>query len=529
MRRSNFANTPPGDFRIWGIVHVARWQMSDRGSRCGERAEMTRDLQCRNRHSAPHRWLGAAILVLLLAAPPMARSAPAGALETATVMAPLDMRFSDQARNDFRRQLQTAKAIGVRGVAVDVWWGVVAANGDNQWDWSYYDSLFDDVERAGLHLVPVMSFHKCGGNVGDTCNIPIPSWIWGEYTSEQPGRSQFDLMYKSEQDNFNGETVAIWKDDWVVPKYQRFMQEFQAHFAAKKAIIDEISIGTGPAGELRYPSYNSHDRGSGWPNRGFFQAYSDPARADFRAWVLARYGNLAGVNRAWSTSLNSADEIGPPDDGTAADGRASTFVQLDDFRGIPYGKDFIDWYNGALVEHGRRILETAHESFGAAFAAIPLGIKIPGVHWQMAATASHPRITEIAAGQIRTSVDYTGGTSGHGYGATVAMVHRFHNVRAVNLHFTALEMDNCEDTRTCQIDASQAKALVFWVAQAADADQVTIKGENALAGGVTSDHGWDNIENAFKWASYNGLTVLRIGEVTDNPVGRTRYQRLIAQ
>src|SRR5712671_2735791 len=88
------------------------------GSRCGERAEMTRNLQCRSRHSAPHRWLGAAILVLLLAAPPMARSAQAGALETANVMVPLDMRFNDQARNDFRRQLQTAKAIGIRAVAV---------------------------------------------------------------------------------------------------------------------------------------------------------------------------------------------------------------------------------------------------------------------------------------------------------------------------------------------------------------------------------------------------------------------------
>jgi hypothetical protein len=64
----------------------------------------------------------------------MARSAQAGALETANVMAPLDMRFNDQARNDFRRQLQTAKAIGVRAVAVEVGWGVVAANGDNQWD-----------------------------------------------------------------------------------------------------------------------------------------------------------------------------------------------------------------------------------------------------------------------------------------------------------------------------------------------------------------------------------------------------------
>jgi hypothetical protein len=93
----------------------------------------------------------------------MGRSAQAGALETANVMAPRDMRFNDQARNDFQRQLQTAKAIGVTAVAVDVWWGIVAANGDNHWDWSYYESLFDDIERAGLHIVPVMSFHKCGG------------------------------------------------------------------------------------------------------------------------------------------------------------------------------------------------------------------------------------------------------------------------------------------------------------------------------------------------------------------------------
>ena len=107
---------------------VGRCQVA--GSRCGERAEMTGDLQCRSRHSASHRWLGPAILALLLAAPPLARSAQGGALETANVMAPLDMRFNDQARNDFRRQLQTAKAIGIR--AVDVWWGVVGANGDNQ-------------------------------------------------------------------------------------------------------------------------------------------------------------------------------------------------------------------------------------------------------------------------------------------------------------------------------------------------------------------------------------------------------------
>jgi Glycosyl hydrolase family 14 len=134
MHRSYFSVTPPGKFLIWDIVHMAVGGYRVAGSMCGDRAEVTRHLQCRSRHSAPHRWLGAGILVLLLTVPPIPRSAQAGALETANVMAPLDMRFNDQARNDFRRQLQTAKAIGIRAVAVDVWWGVVAGSADDQWD-----------------------------------------------------------------------------------------------------------------------------------------------------------------------------------------------------------------------------------------------------------------------------------------------------------------------------------------------------------------------------------------------------------
>lgn len=33
------------------------------------------------------------------------------------------------------------------------------------------------VQGAGLEYHPVMSFHQCGGNVGDACNIPLPSWV----------------------------------------------------------------------------------------------------------------------------------------------------------------------------------------------------------------------------------------------------------------------------------------------------------------------------------------------------------------
>lgn len=33
------------------------------------------------------------------------------------------------------------------------------------------------VARAGLKVQAVMSFHAAGGNVGDTCKIPLPKWV----------------------------------------------------------------------------------------------------------------------------------------------------------------------------------------------------------------------------------------------------------------------------------------------------------------------------------------------------------------
>ena len=51
-----------------------------------------------------------------------------------------------------------------------------------------------------------------------------------------------------------------------------------------------------------------------------------------------------------------------------------------------------------------RVLLAADTAFGGAFSSIPLGMKIPGVHWQIKCTP-HPRIAEITAGLVRTSFD----------------------------------------------------------------------------------------------------------------------------
>ncbi len=55
---------------------------------------------------------------------------------------------------------------------------------------------------------------------------------------------------------------------------------------------------------------------------------------------------------------------------------------------------------------------------------------------------------------------------------------------------------------------------------------VELKGENALAGGVRYDYGWDQINDAFDTWGYLGLTVLRMQDVS-NGTGQQRYAQFI--
>ena len=466
------------------------------------------------------RWsaaLVAAALTLFFVgcAQPTARSAnlsravaTGNANFTANVMAPL--KVTDW--TTFDTQLQQAKDYGVDAVSCDVWWGDVEPS-DNSFDWSYYDTLFSHIAAKGLKIVPIFSFHQCGGNVGDTYTSLLPSWLWTKYTGSTLNGVTLDangLKYKSEQGNYSGETVQGWADTLVLNEYSDFASTYGSN-------VSEINVSLGPAGELRYPSYNSQDSGTGYPTRGALQMYSPLAVQDFQTKMVAKYGSLAGVNSAWGTTLTATSQIQPPSNPTS-------FFTSGDYKNITYGKDLIDWYNQSLVDHGKRLVNAVCAALGSNFSSAKIGYKVPGVHWAMT-NPSYPRAAEVAAGLVQTSIDLTADATGHGYQKIIGLANTFTTGgRGVVLHFTCLEMDD----ENYSPQYSQAKTLVFWVAQNAAAQGVMIKGENALSGGVTSDTGWDNIVNAFDYASYVGLTTLRIEDVVGG-TGQTRYMQFIAR
>jgi beta-amylase len=517
---------------------------------------------------------------------------------SANVMAPLHvMNYNDPNQfeiprdwDSFQKELAIAKSIGVNAVSVDVWWGDVERSGDDRFDWSYYRQIFQRIQNAGLRLIPILSFHQCGGNVGDTYTSVLPQWIWrsikGSYRED-------DLKYQSELGNYSEEYVSLWADDLVMPEYQEFMTAF-VKFCNRNhlsGVIDEIIIGCGPAGELRYPSYNGHDwiydrntasgfwekpdgegkillRGdrTNWPHRGAVQWYGTLPLQDFRAAMGRKYCyNLQKLKKAWGSygeQLNDFCDIEFPGSGTdhgypdAKVFKADALFASGDYYRTQYGRDLIEWYQHSLLEHGKRMIRLAKRVLkGRNFSRIPIGVKIPGIHWQIGTLGGGqpvaPRAAEIAAGMIHPGKNFASGfdlnaaaeANGHGYAGIIGICKA--PGRKINLHFTCLEMGDGEAGGMGETPKqySLAKTLVGWVACEAARQGVVIKGENALSGGLAWTNedfpgdwtdAWDHINEALERYPYSGITILRISDVTTvrNPqngktVGKDCYRELI--
>jgi beta-amylase len=228
------------------------------------------------------------------------------------------------------------------------------------------------------------------------------------------------------------------------------------------------------------------------------------------------FRGLAGVASRWGITLTSPDEIRAPGGdkpGSCDNKRAQGFVDRGDYYGTQYGRNFVDWYNQALVSHGERLLTAAHQAFDEPLATTPLGLKIAGVHWQMTCTKT-PRISEITAGLIQSTLDLrpeaTARAELFGYRNIMDMIARVQQKtgRTLVLHFTDLEMGNAIMCPIGQVggDTSLAQALVFWIAESAADRKLIHRGENALP----CVGNWDPIVNAFQYGGYSGLSLLRL-------------------
>ncbi|CAD6225686.1 unnamed protein product [Miscanthus lutarioriparius] len=231
-------------------------------------------------------------------------------------------------------QLRVLKAAGVDGVMVDCSWGNVEAHRPQEYNWTGYRRLFQMIRELKLKLQVVMSFHECGGNVGDDISIPLPHWVI------EIGRNNPDIYFTDRAGRLNTECLSwgidkerVLQGRTAVEVYFDFMRSFRVEFDEyfEDGIISEIEIGLGACGELRYPSYPAK-HGWKYPGIGEFQE------------IMSYYGLF-----------------------------------------------FLSWYSQTLVNHADRVLMLAR----LAFEGSNIAVKVSGVHWWYK-TASHA--AELTAG-----------------------------------------------------------------------------------------------------------------------------------
>ncbi|MCL7026070.1 hypothetical protein MKW94_017528 [Papaver nudicaule] len=371
------------------------------------------------------------------------------------VMMPLDsvnMNNGVNRKKAMNASLSALKSAGVEGIMMDVWWGLVERDGPGVYNWGGYIELMEMAKKHGLKVQAVMSFHQCGGNVGDSCTIPLPRWVTEEVDQDP------DLAYTDQWGRRNYEYISLGCDTLPVLKgrtpiqcYGDFMRSFRDQFKHLLGnTIVEIQVGMGPAGELRYPSYPEQDGTWRFPGIGAFQCYDK-----YMISSLQAAANAAGKSEWGSTGPRDAGEYNNwPED-------TPFFRREGGGWDSQYGEFFLTWYSQMLLDHGERIVSSAKSIFETI--GVTISVKVAGIHWHYGTRSHAP---ELTAGYYNTRFH-------DGYRPIAQMLARHGAV----FNFTCIEMRDHEQPQDAQCAPEK---LVKQVALAAREFGVPLAGENAL-------------------------------------------------
>ncbi|PPR82123.1 hypothetical protein GOBAR_AA38584 [Gossypium barbadense] len=213
--------------------------------------------------------------------------------------------------------------------------------------------------------------------------------------------------------------------------------------------LQEIQVGMGPCGELRYPSYPESNGTWKFPGIGEFQCYDKFMRASLEAAAAAT------GKKDWGKS-------GPHDSGHYKQFPEETgFFRKDGTWNTEYGQFFLEWYSGMLLDHGDRLLSAAEGTFQGTGAK--LSGKVAGIHWHYN-TRSHA--AELTAGYYNTR-------HRDGY-LPIAQMFSKHGVV---FNFTCMEM---RDSQQPEHANCSPEGLVRQVKMVTKTARVELAGENAL-------------------------------------------------
>ncbi|CAE7596792.1 BAM3 [Symbiodinium natans] len=383
-----------------------------------------------------------------------------------------------------KNQLNQLKGGKVDGIMADVWWGATEPSAKS-YKFDGYRQLVDMCKGIGLKVQLVTSFHQCGGNVGDICDIPLPSFV----TAQQ------DIWYKDQHGHEDKEYISLFADNVTIEgrtplqMYSDWFAALSSSFAADLGgVIEEIQVGMGPAGELRYPAYQLSE----WKfcGVGAFQCYDANA-----------LNNLAAAAK----SAGHAEWDKPPTDAGDYNSRPGDATFFQNGYQSDFGKFFLKWYSDALLQHGAEVLHRAKKAFSQS--GVRLAGKVSGIHWWY---KSDHHAAELTSG-------YYNANSNDAYDSIAATF----AATGASIDFTCMEMADSEQSADC---ASGPEELVQQVMKATRSRGIALGGENALP--RFDDTAYGKIES-YK-SGMEVFTYLRLGSDLLNGDNWNRFQGFVS-
>lgn len=448
------------------------------------------------------------------------------------VMLQLDWMADDgqslRFKADLLRQVNELKKAGVTGVMSDVWWGVCEPQ-PNSYRFGAALELCELLKSVDMKLQAVMSFHKCGGNVGDTVDFPIPAYALSVAKLK-------DLLYKNRNGIVSEDCLSLSADlQQIFPTakpnvcrtaiqcYKEYMVAFiKAMGDHVGTTICELQVGMGPCGELRYPSYLMAS-GWDWPGVGLPTAHD--------SGMLRMLKEQTGLDEP-PKNLPVDQNLLPEDMEFFKSALLGSDVSSTAFRSGP-GKVFLEWYSGALINHGKLMLTAATEALAEAKCApspeaLIFSVKVSGLHWHV----MHPsRATEACAGYNCCSSDEA---DAYREIAKVLAAASRTAKRPVIFNFTCMEMTNNSNGGVPHAQ-SAPEDLIAQVRRACVDYSIPLAGENALEFDPScSDWALDQIEKQIRRFSsgydcMHGFTLLRLGETCVKPASVKKLANFVSK
>ncbi|CAN1283931.1 Inactive beta-amylase 9 [Linum perenne] len=245
--------------------------------------------------------------------------------------------------------LKALKLLGVEGVELPLWWGLVEKEGMGKYDWSGYLAVAEMVQNAELKLHVTLNFHA-----SKQAKVSLPEWV------SKIGESNPSIFYRARSGEVYKDCLSLGVDDLPVlhgkspvQVYKDFCESFRASFGHfLGSTVTGVTMGLGPDGELRYPSHHKLPNNGNVPGIGEFQCYDKNMMNKLKQHAEASGCPLWG--------------LAGPHDAPNYDQSAESNTFFKEQSGsweTPYGDFFLSWYSNQLLTHGDRLLSMASDVF----------------------------------------------------------------------------------------------------------------------------------------------------------------------